>query len=247
MLGRVIQKHFNFENEDLLTVAGTKGLYPGFNGLAYIHDDAAHWKKPEELEVRKDHYRYKKVIFMARDPRDVIVSIYFEKSKRLKAYLEGEKLEYPSMASRIKPYDGDLSSYLKEPVGGFDTILKFYNIWERNRKVAGDFLLLRYENIKRDPVGELRRVLDFIGMDDVTDDLVNDAVDFSSFEKMRAMESEDKFKSDKLRPAIKGDPDSFKTRKGKVGGYVNYLSDQEIVDLSERMARNLSTYFGYQV
>jgi len=39
-----------------------------------------------------------------------------------------------------------------------------------------------------------------------------------------------------LTPANPSDPESFKVRKGKVGGYAEYLSKDDISWLSERLA-----------
>jgi len=58
-----------------------------------------------------------------RDPRHVIVSIYFEKYRHLKTYTTGEKLEHPIVAERVEPFQGDLSSYLYEEIGGYSEYL----------------------------------------------------------------------------------------------------------------------------
>jgi hypothetical protein len=62
---------------------------------------------------------------------------------------------------------------------------------------------------------------------------------------MRKMEAEGRFQSGMLKPADKADQDSYKTRKGKPGGYIDHLSPQEIVTLNKKMYQELDPFFGY--
>ena len=176
-----------------------------------------------------------------------MISIYFEKNKRLKAYIDGERQEHHEFAERIRPFEGDLHNYLYEPVGSFDTILKYYNIWAKNRHIPGDFLLVRYEDIHENPERELRRVLAFVGTDGVNDEVITEAIKFAAFDSMKKMEKNDKFIGTTLRPADKRDAESMKTRKGKVGGFVNYFSNDEIEYMNSKMRNSLSDYYGYIV
>ncbi len=50
----------------------------------------------------------------------------------------------------------------------------------------------------------------------------------------------------KLRPGDRNDEESFEVRKGKVGGYVEYLSADEIESLDRKMAETLSDFYGYK-
>ncbi len=69
--------------------------------------------------------------------------------------------------------------------------------------------------------------------------------EFTSFQNMKKIEQQDGTKSDKLKPADKNDPDSYKTRKGKVKGFVDYLSENEIQFLTHQMKEKLANYFNY--
>ena len=245
LIGKALQLYYGIEDISPIVLAGSRNKCPGYPGVSFIHDDSAHWKRPEELVRSKLHYKYKRVVFLVRDPRDVVVSMYFEKNKRLPVHLDGEKLEYSQFADRIAPYKGSLSEFINEPVGSFDTILEFYNIWAHNRKLIDGFQLVRYEDIHQNPQKELRRVFNYLCINDINDEVLNEAVDFASFDNMRKMEAKDKLSTVKLRPANEKDKESFKTRKGKTGGYVDYLSNKEIKNLTEKMKNELDNYFGY--
>ena len=84
-----------------------------------------------------------------------------------------------------------------------------------------------------------------IGIPEVEDQLLQDAVDYAAFGNMRKMEMENKLASERLAPGDNKDPESFKTRKGKVGGYTEYLSDAQIAELNHKMATQLSDQLGY--
>jgi hypothetical protein len=196
-------------------------------------------KTADELEESKALYRDKKVLFLVRDPRDVIVSSYFEMKKR--GLMFGDN----PYENRKAVFEGSLTEFIRRDVGGFDTLLRYFNIWEANRHQVKGFLLVRYEDIQSNPHKELRRALDFFGLGEINKEIIDDAVRYASFENMRKMESEERFNTGILKPADRGDVNSYKTREGKVGGYFTYLDPEEITILNQRIRDDLSDYFGY--
>jgi hypothetical protein len=142
-------------------------------------------------------------------------------------------------------FDGELANFIHYEIGSFDTILAYYQIWAKNQHIPRDFLLIRYEDMKSNPSSELRRVLDFIGLCDINDLEVSEAVAYTSFENMRKMELEKRFQTGILNPGDPADQNSFKTRSGKNSGYYEYLSREEIEELTLKMSRNLPEMYGY--
>jgi hypothetical protein len=62
---------------------------------------------------------------------------------------------------------------------------------------------------------------------------------------MRHYEEQQRFGSKTLQPGDYSDPDSYKVRRGKIGGYRDYLSaaDLEYIDCCcERLPAMLSSY-----
>lgn len=153
---------------------------------------------------------------------------------------------YKHIKDRLKPYSGNLSSYVEEEVGSLDTIIEFYNIWEKNRTIPKDFLLLRYEDLQQNTERELCRVLNFIGIKEVSYEIIEEAVKYASFDNMRKMEIEEVFNSYALRAVNKNDLNSYKTRRGKVGGFVDYLSEKEIAKINKRIDKKLSDFYGHK-
>lgn len=252
MMGRAMVGHLGISETNLLdTILDSKfplaKLHPSLPSIKFTHDDDPHWKTPSELMKTKTHYQNIKVIFLVRDPRDLVVSTYFEQKKRVQFWIDSLK-ETPHLQNyqeRLKPYEGDLSSYLHEEVGSIDTILEFYNIWAENKDVPRSFLLTRYEDIHQNPHKELRRILEFLGIANVNDEVLDDAVNYASFENMRQMEEGEMASVYTLRPTDKNDPESYKTRKGTVGGFVEYLSEEEVNAINCKIQETLSDFYGY--
>lgn len=250
MIGKSIADHYSVlrdsakdtvssQDEDILFLRWVKKPHKDIPHITVIHEDRPMIKAPEELERSKKRYRNKKVIFLSRDPRDVIVSSYFEMSKRGRLFGDNP------YESRQAVYNGSLSDFINRRVGGFDTILAYYNIWAENRRLPSAFLLVRYEDLRINPHGELRKILDFLGLKTINDETVANAVAYTSFENMRLLEKNGEFNSSILKPANMKDEESYKTRKGEVKGFVKYLSDKEIEMLNRKMQSNLSSFYGY--
>ena len=90
------------------------------------------------------------------------------------------------------------------------------------------FLFIRYEDLHQDPSGVLRKVLGFIGEVEVEENRLDESIAYCSFNNLKKLEAENKFKDSKLKPADVSDPESFKVRKGKIGGYTEYLSEEDV-------------------
>lgn len=227
LLSRAMASHAGLGEVDYLATDLLGGAVAGVPHIRISHDDNPHWKTVRKLGRSKREYRNKKVILLVRDPRDVVVSMYFERTRRELAY------------------EGTLHEFLHEPKGSLDTILGYYNIWARERARLSGLCLVRYEDLKSDTSGQLKRILRFAGLDPIVDAHVEEATRFASFESMRAMEQADALKTGRLRPRDPSDTESFKTRKGKVGGFVDYLSPDEIAWMERKIRETLDPFFGY--
>jgi hypothetical protein len=118
--------------------------------------------------------RYRRVLYAVRDPRDVAVSYYHYKIKT-GSIAEGTPMEaftQAFIAGRLDEF-GPWSAH----VGG----------WTGARLGDPDFLLLRYEDLRADPLPGAARIAAFLGLDP-DPALVERAVARSSFERMRTLE-----------------------------------------------------------
>ena len=80
----------------------------------------------------------------------------------------------------------------------------------------------------KNPGEVLVRAIKFLGCDEVDEYIIRKAVEFASFNNMRKMEKDGFFKSGAMRPANINDDESYKLRRGIVGGYEYYLSEGDV-------------------
>ncbi len=184
----------------------------GVLSTCFSHDQASLRSRLmyDELVFATNKYADKKVIFLARDLKDTIVSTYHQATKRNVVF------------------EGGISDFVKDERFGARKIARFYKIWMENRKVPREFLWISYEQLHEDSSGVLRRVLQFMGEIDVCEKSLALAVDSGRFDNMRKVEASADAGSSLLRPGNVADKNSYKTRKGKVGGYKDELSEEDI-------------------
>ena len=190
--------------------------------------------------VEQPHYEPtygdKKVVLLTRDARDVLVSSYYEVTRRSFVFEEAPC-----------HFDGSLAEFVRSPFFGARKVAAFYEIWSRNRTVPKEFLLVRYEQLHAAPAEVLADVLRFIGARAAAQRHVAAAVDYARFENMRALEGADAFDDPRLRPGNAGDPDSFKVRRGRVGAYLDYLSGADLAYIDEELRRRGFPFAGQAV
>jgi hypothetical protein len=87
-------------------------------------------------------------------------------------------------------------------------------------------------------------VVDLLG-ESFTDEDIAGAVEWGSFDNLRKLESSGFFKRGGMTLRNPDDPNSFKVRRGKVGGYRDYFSDEQIAELETLMRERLLPVFGY--
>jgi hypothetical protein len=136
-------------------------------------------RTPRPRYVKSHEYfdhRYRKVIYIVRDPRDVALSYYnFERKYR---HIEDG---YP------------LERYIEDFVGGrlssadWGTWAQNVGTWISARGKSPDFLLLRYEDMLRDTSLELGRIADFFGIQADVESRER-AIQRSSAQQMRELE-----------------------------------------------------------
>jgi len=243
-IGRAISQHYGLEVPNLLKLSVFGEQIPAVPHIRLTHDDQPHRKRPHELSATREKLAGKKVILLVRDPRDVIVSYFHHKSRRERDrdfwWFQGKRKETHSR------FTGTLAEFLDVEIGGFDALLRYYNVWEQARHTPAAFLLLRYEDMQADPAGQLRRVLDFLGLSEITDAEVKEAVEYASFRNMQKIEAGEEVKSFKLKAGDVNDPNSYKVRRGKVGGYRDELTPAQVAALESKMAATLSALYGYE-
>ncbi len=176
--------------------------------------------------------RRAKIILLARDPRDAFVSHYVQLVRR--------SADTPNELKQKT-----LSQLLRDEAFGIRAIVETMNRWLKEFGPRKNFLLVSYEALRADPEKWFSTILAVLGETSPDADAFTHALAFSEFENMKKLEAAGAFDSKILKPGDVSDPESFKVRRGKIGGYREYLSDEDQRYAAEVLAE-LHPRFGYR-
>ncbi|MEP7249039.1 MAG: sulfotransferase domain-containing protein [Spartobacteria bacterium] len=212
--------------------------HAGVPHLIYTHDlfeqrtKADRWDKVRgKYLIPQQERKRVPIILLARDPRDAFVSLYLQLTRRTQ--------ETPNELKQMF-----VSELLRDPAFGIASMVEIMNAWLDEWSERPDFLLLRYETLRTDPEPGFRQLLQLVGEQPVNQPAFAHALQFSDFGHMKKLENAGAFESKILRAGDTQDPESFKVRRGKVGGFGEYLSpnDQEFARVA---LQKLDSRFGY--
>lgn len=218
MLAQVLVQHFGLAlkldlknmfrvlpNDDCDVVKG----WPAYRYYGTLPSIAA----SHELYSRRLH-RGHRIVFIVRDPRDVMVSYWFHQAKHL------------------GHFDGSISKFLYHPKYGIEPMLTYLESWAA---AAGRerLLAVSYEQMHADPIDVLERVCTFFGIQPSADEL-REAVTAGQFRHMREME---------LANGIGGhaydraDESALRMRVGRTGEFGNYLGTSDAAKIRDHVTR----------
>jgi len=170
----------------------------------------------------------KPVMLVHRDPRDVLVSLYFHARKR----------------SRRK-FQGSMSELLRDPDRGAAAMVAVMNAWRQRLSGKSDVLWVAYADMHKRPEALLSAAATLLGLEP-NEEFVQQAIAFSKFENMRKLEDKGGLGKGFLSPGNAADPESFKVRSGVVGGYSKHLGPEDLAYVDE-VLQDLDPFFGYSV
>ena len=187
----------------------------------------------------KAHFRGQRMVLLVRDPRDVAVSQYFQwryRMRPIKKFIN----DYPAHGADVDVWD-----FVSDATVGVPRIVDYFNDWAASAGELDDLLIVRYEDMRREPADVLRRILEFTGAP-IDEKRIAQAVEFAAYDNMKKMEREQFFRGSgaRVRPANADNPESFKVRKARVGGYREHFDEAQIAELDALVA-TLNPVFGY--
>jgi hypothetical protein len=181
-------------------------------------------------------------LLLARNPLDIAVSWYFQFTKRQSAHkqeLINHSIEHPIDRRTVGMWD-----FVRHSDIGLPFLIDYLNDWERKLSGHERALMVRYEDLRSQPAETLKRITKLIG-EDFSDEEIGEAVDFGSFENLRKLETSGFFRQGGMTLRNPDDPETFKVRRGKVGGYRDYFTPEQVAELEELTFSRLSPTFGY--
>lgn len=238
MMSRFYQLRHGLSERSLIGFDNLNKKNPAIPKVHFTHDNYLK-DFTGNRDDKRDFYD-RRVVLLVRDPRDVAVSQYHQWRYRMRASKK-DLNDYPEHAA-----DVSLQDFVLHP-GVLPKIVDFMNLWNRERAKVGDLLVVRYEDLRADTGRELRRILEFTGETPTEAEIAN-AVDFASVDRMRAMETKRVFwlSGSRLVAKDKTNPNSFKVRRAKVGGYREDFAPDRLKALDEWVDGRLTPGFGYR-
>jgi hypothetical protein len=186
--------------------------------------------------------KHKPVVLLARNPLDIAVSWFFQFTKRQSVHkqeLINAAIDHPIDRNSIEMWD-----FVRHSDIGLPSLIEFLNYWAHNLAALDKTLLTSYEALRADPGSVLKQITGLMG-DTFSDEEIQAAVDFGSFDNLRKLESEGFFRSGGLTLRNADDPESFKVRRAKVGGYRDYFTPEQADELEQLVLTQLSPTLGY--
>jgi hypothetical protein len=174
--------------------------------------------------------RYKKIIYIVRDPRDVLLSYYEFQLKRrvISDDCSLEKFLPRFMDSEFEPQTGSWRDHVLS--------------WIATRGGQENFLLLRYEDMLAHTRQESSKIASFLALDSSPDHIAR-AVALSSADRMRQLEKE---QWRQWKETKKTRQDKPFVRKAAAGGWKENLPEQCVAKLESAWGDVISSV-GYEL
>jgi hypothetical protein len=239
MLGRYVQLICNLPEIPLFDATDRLGNCERFcvgPAMQFTHRPLR-WHDQEAAALHYENvihpFRKKRVVLLVRHPLDTLVSHWMQRKHRGK-----------------ENYSEGLLEFLDDPVWGIEKFLQFYCLWFQNRENVSSFFLLRYEEMRTKPQLTFTRLLENLNIFRQEEKILQ-AINDASFDNMKKVELEaagPKYRSSGLDIFATGDrnnPESLHVRRGKVGGYHDYLEEPDVRRLTDKISEHLPHFFGY--
>ena len=138
----------------------------------------------------------------------------------------------------MKQYPGNISKFIRNPQFGVSKFVNYIKSWD----ISDDICVISYEGLHNDPHEEMRKVINFLGLEH-DESALDKAIIDSNFKNM--------LKKELVGTMIPGhkydynDLNSRRMRTGKIGGYLDELSQDDIEFIRKRLIP-LKDHFLYE-
>ncbi|HEV2270391.1 MAG TPA: sulfotransferase domain-containing protein [Steroidobacteraceae bacterium] len=160
---------------------------------------------------------YRKVFYLVRDPRHVMVS-------------------YWTFLNSLGWFQGTLEQLVADKTHGIRAWVEHVTGWLDGIHPSASFALIRYEDLLANPHGELERLYRLLGMP-ITDEVIATAVQRSSIERMRELEAQ----AAAGHPALK----NFEFVRRQAPGTARAPVPDRVREMIEREAAAVMQRIGY--
>jgi hypothetical protein len=238
MLSRYYQLAYGLPDRLLLGFDNYHRKNPRVPTIFFTHDNYLRGYTGN-LDSKRDFYD-KKVVLLVRRPQDVAVSQYFQWQYRMRPRKKTMN-RYPPHGAEVSLFD-----FVMDPQAGLPRIIEYLNLWASELPRIKDLLMVRYEDMRAEPVKVFGGIMEFLGEKPANPAYLEGAVEFASVDNLRQLERQKFFRSgSRMTPRDPSNPHSYKVRRAKVGGYRDYFDAEQVAQIDALVSATLSPVFGY--
>jgi Sulfotransferase domain len=157
------------------------------------------------------------VIFLVRDPRDVVVSRYFHSTRHK------------------NQFEGTIAQFVDDGDHGLPAYIRYLNAWAGFLRHVPHHVT-SYERMSLGTAGEIHAILGFLGVE-VNERALATAVSRAAFDSMR---SQERVQGIPAHHYDRSDDESLRMRRGVPHGFAGYLGPDLVTHIDQRCARELS-------
>jgi len=226
MISRLYQVRYNLPESKLINTDEFARKIPEIPRLAATNGCYSYEGEVGKLlaEGAGDNpLRHKPVVFLARHPIDIAVSWYHQFTKRqsrAKQELINATIDQPIDRRSVGLWD-----FVRHSAIGLPFLIDYENGWARN-------------------VQALPRGLAHVG-ESFTEEEIREAVEWGSFDNLRKLETSGTFRQGGMKLVNASDPTTYKVRRGKVGGYREDFSPEQVAELEALLDARSDPALGY--
>lgn len=216
IVGKIFFKHVNYNNLD--------NLLPE----SYSFKESTYFETQGKYRIFKSHdyfdHRFKKVIYVVRDPREVIVSSYFFQIK---------------IGAIKKNYSKRL--FLKEFLKGkFDSN---FGSWEQNvgswfGSKKNQIIFVKYEDLVSNTKSEIKKIARFLGKK-LTKKKINEIIKETSFDNLKKEENDVQLNWNSIK---NNRPDMKFFRSGKTNSWKKFLTKKENYEIKKKWSTYMKIF-----
>ena len=230
LLGNYLKRRYGIPVDTILEGSKYVSLHRKIPAIRFTHSGSELTRalSGKEMLGVLDRIQSDFIVLMVRDPLDVLVSSYFQAKKRKKCF------------------NAPIGDFIRDEHMGLVKIILFYQWWMKNWDRLKRKEIIIYENLQKNTDAELSRAIKVIDPLRVAQDCLQGAISDCEFSKLKKMENEKAFSNKILTRTDEKDPESGKFRRGKVGGYLDYLSDQDL-DFADKLFNEKQFDYGKMI
>jgi hypothetical protein len=245
MISRLYQLRYNLPESKLINTDEFARKIPEIPRLAATNGCYSYESEVGKLlsvGAADNPLRHKPVLFLARNPIDIAVSWYHQFTKRqsrAKQELINHSIAHPIDRRTIGMWD-----FVRHSDIGLPFLIEYQNTWARNVQALEKGMLVKYEELRAEPVPTLQKIIALMG-ENFSEEEIRAAVEWGSFENLQKLETSGTFSQGGMKLVDANDPSTYKVRRGKVGGYRDDFPPEQVAELEALVREGILPQLGY--